>query len=289
MDWLDQTSSAIFADLDNDGDQDLVVGTPNETLLMANDGAGHFSLHSTLKHDYDVQSISVVDYDNDGLLDVFVCMYRTEHPSANQYFLYRDAVGGGMNRLFRNAMTDGVLTYVDVTIEVGLDDGGDRYTLAAAWEDFDNDGDQDLYVANDFGKNFLYRNDNGHFSNIAPAAGVEDIGSGMSVGWGDYNRDGLVDLYVGNMFSSAGSRVTTQPGFRADEDAETRAIYRRLAKGNSLFQNRGDGTFKEVGASAGVELGRWAWSSLFADLNNDGWDDLFVANGYITTPDSGDL
>ena len=186
-------------------------------------------------------------------------------------------------------MQDGDLSFADVTESAGLTDGGDRYTLAASWEDFDNDGDPDLYVTNDFGKNYLYRNDGGKFENVAPDAGVEDIGSGMSVAWGDYDRDGFVDLYVGNMFSSAGNRVTTQPEFRAEEDAETREIYRRLAKGNSLFKNRGDGTFAEVGGDAGVELGRWAWSSLFADINNDGWDDLVVANGYITTPDSGDL
>jgi hypothetical protein len=144
-------------------------------------------------------------------------------------------------------------------------------------------------VANDFGPNYLYQNRDGSFVNVANTAGVVDIGSGMSVSWGDYNRDGLMDVYVGNMFSSAGMRVTLQPDFRRGEEADIRQIYQRLAKGNSLFANQGDGTFREVGAEAGVELGRWAWTSVFVDLNNDGWEDLLVANGYMTTDDTGDL
>ncbi|MCA9197370.1 MAG: VCBS repeat-containing protein [Planctomycetales bacterium] len=289
VDWLDQTSAAIFADLDNDGDQDLVVGTPTGTLILANDGQLHFQHQATLSHEYDVQSISVVDYDADGWLDVFICIYRTESPSADQHFLYRDAVGGGQNRLYRNTSQNQPRTFQDVSHESKIAETAARYTLAASWEDFDNDGDQDLYVANDFGKNYFYRNDDGTFTDVAAEAGVEDIGSGMSVGWGDFDNDGLMDLYVGNMFSSAGSRVTSQTAFRSNEKDEIRDIYKRLAKGNTLFKNQGDGTFREVGEAANVELGRWAWSSLFADLNNDGWQDLMVANGYITTSDTGDL
>lgn len=287
VDWLDQTSSALFCDFDNDGDQDLALGTPTGILLMSNDSTGHFKLQTQLPIDYDVQSLSAVDFDNDGRLDLFACVYRTANPT-NQRFLYRDATGGGINRLFRNVISVDSWTMLDVTEECGLMVGADRYALAASWEDFDNDGDQDLYVANDFGKNCFYENVGGRFEEAAQRVGIEDIGSGMSVSWGDYDRDGWVDLYVGNMFSSAGMRVTSQAAFRAD-DGTHRQTYRRLAKGNSLFKNLGDGAFREVGDEAGVEIGRWAWSSLFADFNNDGWEDIFVANGYITTEDSGDL
>ena len=289
VDWLDQTSAALFCDLDNDGDQDLVIGTQAGILVMRNDSKGRFELADTLDVDYDVQSLSAVDYDNDGLLDIFVCVYRTAFPAADQSFLYRDAVGGGLNRLFRNETTALELTFSDVTSSAGLDDGGDRYSMAASWEDYDNDGDQDLYIANDFGRNYLYENRNGIFVDVAEEAGITDIGSGMSVSWGDFNRDGTMDLYVGNMFSSAGKRVTQQRDFRATERPEIRGIYQRLAKGNSLFTNMGDGTFREVGDDANVEMGRWAWSSLFVDLNNDGWEDVLVANGYMTTEDTGDL
>jgi hypothetical protein len=289
VDFLDQTSAALFCDLDNDGDQDLVLGTAVGILLMQNDGQGRFSLNQTLSTDYDVQSISAADYDQDGRLDLFVCVYRTGQPSENQSFLYRDAVGGGLNRLFRNTIRDDQWSFTDETSSSGLIDGADRFSLAASWEDYDNDGDVDLYIANDFGPNYLYENQGGTFANVAAQRGVVDVGSGMSVSWGDYNRDGRMDLYVGNMFSSAGQRVTYQPSFRPGEDSEIRAVYQRLAKGNSLFENHDDGNFDEVGAEAGVELGRWAWSSVFVDLNNDGWEDLLVANGYMTTEDTGDL
>jgi hypothetical protein len=289
VDWLDQTSSVLLCDLDNDGDQDLVLATPAGVLLMRNDSRGKFDLVTTLDLDYDVQSLSAVDYNNDGRLDLFACVYRTESPDTREPFLYRDASGGGRNRLFRSDIDGETWNFTDVTDDSGLDRGADRYSFAASWEDYDNDGDQDLYVANDFGRNFLYENRNGSFEDVSEKAGVLDIGSGMSVSWGDYNRDGLVDLYVGNMFSSAGQRVTTQAAFRPGEDESIRNVYQRLAKGNSLFANSGDGTFREVGAEAGVELGRWAWSSVFVDINNDGWEDVLVANGYITTEDTGDL
>jgi hypothetical protein len=289
VDWLDASRSALFVDLDNDGDQDLVVGTPAGVLLMENDSVGTFELRSTLELDYDVQSLSAADYDNDGDLDLFACVYRTASRAAQVPFLYRDATGGGWNRLYRNDLKLAEWQFTDVTQACGLDDGADRYSMAACWEDYDNDGDQDLYVANDFGRNYLYENREGRFVDVAQRAGVLDIGSGMSVSWGDYNRDGLMDLYVGNMFSSAGQRVTSNPSFRPGEDSQVRTIYQRLAKGNSLFAGTSNGKFRELGAEAGVEMGRWAWSSLFVDLNNDGWEDLLVANGYFTTEDSGDL
>ena len=80
-----------------------------------------------------------------------------------------------------------------------------------------------------------------------------------------------------------------QTGFKPDISDRERAVYQRFAKGNTLFQNSGSSPFDEVSAAAGVEMGRWAWSSNFADIDNDGWEDLIVANGYLTTNDSGDL
>ena len=161
--------------------------------------------------------------------------------------------------------------------------------MASSWEDYDNDGDVDLYVANDFGRNNLYRNDGGRFVDVAAMAGAEDISAGMSVSWADYNRDGMMDLYVSNMFSAAGNRVAFQRQFKTNTQQTAREHFQRHARGNTLFENAGDGTFRDQSAAAAVTMGRWAWSSNFVDINNDGWEDLFVANGFMTGADNGDL
>ena len=111
----------------------------------------------------------------------------------------------------------------------------------------------------------------------------------MSVAWGDYDRDGHDDLYVSNMFSSAGNRITTQLQFLPNISDNGRELYQRFAKGNSLFRGTELSQFEETGRDLNVEIARWAWGSQFADINNDGWEDLVVANGYISTDDSGDL
>jgi hypothetical protein len=198
---------------------------------------------------------------------------------------YHDANNGGPNMLWRN---DGRFRFADVTRDVGLDVNNRRYSYAVSWDDFDNDGDQDLYVANDFGRNNLYENRGGRFVDIAADAGVEDISAGMSTAWGDYDNDGLMDIYVGNMFSSAGNRVTYQRRFRSDRAAGLDQ-FRRHARGNSLFRNSGAKTFTDESIASAVTIGRWAWGSKFVDLNNDGLLDIYVANGFLTTDDTGDL
>ena len=197
-----------------------------------------------------------------------------------------DANNGAPNALFRNL---GDWQFENVTKKVGLDANNTRFSFAASWEDFDNDGDLDIYVANDFGRNNLYRNDDGRFSDVTAVAGVEDIASGMSVTWGDYNGDGLMDLYVSNMFSSAGNRITYQRQFRAGDDPQVLGRLQRMTRGNTLFQNMGDGTFRDVSVEAAVTMGRWAWGSKFVDFNNDGREDIVVANGFITNDRADDL
>lgn len=289
VDWLDQTRGALLVDLDNDGDQDLVVGANPALLIMANDGTGKFTLRAEVPEAVSSHSLAAADFDNDGLLDIYACAYFKEQYGPDEIPLpipYHDATNGGRNVLLRN---DGDFHFRDVTAAAGLDEANNRWSLAAAWEDFDNDGDQDLYVANDFGRNCLYVNDGGHFTNVAARAGVEDVGSGMSVAWGDYDHDGLVDLYVSNMYSNAGGRVTYQEKFKPGVPESTRAMYQRMAKGNTLFKNQGDGTFRDVSQQAAVARARWAWGAEFVDVNNDSWEDLIVANGFLTREDTRDL
>ena len=292
-DWLDDTRSALLVDLDNDGDQDLVIGSREFLMLMENDGSGRFRLRADFRGARDAFSLSAADYDQDGNLDIYVCRYYSDGSQAGTNrarfsapIPYHNATNGPPNVLLRN---DGDWKFRDATEVTGMQQGNHRWSYAAAWEDYDNDGDQDIYVANDFGPNNLYRNDEGRFTETAADADALDASTGMSVDWADYNRDGWMDLYVGNMFSAAGYRVMSQLQFKSGENDQMRDRYRHLARGNTLLQNRHDSTFGDVTLSAKANMGRWAWSSNFVDLNNDGWEDLVVANGYYSGEKKDDL
>jgi hypothetical protein len=171
-----------------------------------------------------------------------------------------------------------------------MNHNNNRFSFAAAWGDFNNDAFPDLFVANDFGRKNLYRNNrDGTFTDIAAAAGAEDPGAGMSAAWADYDNDGDLDLLAGNMWSSAGQRVTFHHAFTSVAPAPLREIYQRHARGNTLLRNDANGRFTDVTLASGVAMGRWAWSSGFADFDGDGNEDILVQNGYITGPDPHDL
>ncbi len=173
VDWLESSRSALLVDLDNDGDQDLVVAILGGVVVAESDGQGKFQLRDVLASTDDTMSLSAVDYDMDGRLDIYVCAYgpnqglenfdRGALPGAAAGFVFHDSNEGGNNSLFRNQISaDDTWRFKDVTRDVGLDVNNQRYSFAATWDDFDNDGDQDLYVANDYGRDNLYRNDPPH-------------------------------------------------------------------------------------------------------------------------------
>ncbi|MEO2046221.1 MAG: VCBS repeat-containing protein, partial [Pirellulales bacterium] len=252
VDWLENSRSALLLDLDNDGDQDLVVALLGALVIADNQQNQGFEIRQVLSTDDDTMSLSAADYDNDGDLDIYVCVdYGKDFFSEDQELsvlggasnrVYHDANNAGENSLFRNDISmDGEWQFTDVTTEVGLEVNNRRFSLAAAWEDFDNDGDQDLYVSNDFGRNNLYRNDatvdgKRKFTDIAKQANAEDSASGMSAAWGDFDRDGRMDLYVANMFSAAGGRIMSQPEFKSDATDEVKARLRRFSRGSTLMQ-----------------------------------------------------
>jgi hypothetical protein len=231
-------------------------------------------------------SLSVADYDLDGDLDIYGVRYVHVRYGVSVPLPFHDAENGPSNHLLRN---DGDAGFKDVTHEVGLDVNNSRFSLIGAWADYDLDGDPDLYVANDFGRNNLYRNDPGGFVDVAAEAGVEDQAAGMGVSWSDYDLDGDLDLHVTNMFSAAGNRVAYQPRFQRTATDHDREQIRRFARGNTLFANRGDGTFRDVSDAAGIRMGRWGWGARFVDLNNDGYDDIVVPNGFLTGAREDDL
>ena len=290
---LDDTSQSLFADVDNDGDQDLIVGLSTGPVLFLNDGTGRFTESPRAFRFQDrlrgsPMSMAMADYDRDGFLDLYLCVYAFYYGAgedrAGTPMPYYDARNGPPSVLFHN---DGRGHFVEATQEAGLENGNDRYHFAAAWGDYDGDGWPDLLVANDFGRKNLYHNRGRRdgkvtFEDVAAAAGVEDYGAGMSAAFFDYDNDGRLDIYTGNIWSDNGQRVTAQAAFMPEAPPEVRALYRRHARGNSLFRNRGDGQFEDVSQKARAEMGRWAWSSDALDFDSDGWEDLYVVNGMLT-------
>jgi Flp pilus assembly protein TadD/peroxiredoxin len=290
---LDDTAQSLFVDVDNDGDQDLIVATSTGPLLFINDGKGHFTFRQdAFRFERPLEgvltSITMADYDRDGFLDLYLCVYSyffgAGEDKAGTPAPYFDARNGPPGVLFRN---DGRGRFVDVTREVGLDVGNNRYHFAAAWADYDNDGWPDLLVANDFGTKNLYHNlgrldGKPTFEDVAASAGVLDYGAGMSAAFLDYDNDGLLDIYTGNMWSAPGLRITSAPTFMPDATPEVRALYRRHVRGNSLLRNLGNGRFEDKTLEARAAMGRWAWSSDAFDFDSDGRDDLYIVNGMLT-------
>jgi tetratricopeptide (TPR) repeat protein/peroxiredoxin len=291
---LDGTACALFADFQNRELQDLLVVCATGPLLFVNQGNGKFELkkdafqfaqppQGTFTH------AAVADYDGDGRLDVYFCLY-SYYLGLDQYHYpapYFDARNGPPNFLFHN---EGSAKFVDRTEAVGLHAENDRYSFACAWGDVNDNGHPDLCVANDFGRNNLYRNNgDGTFTAISAEAHAQDVGAGMSACWLDYDNDGHQDVYVSNMWSAAGLRVSRQTIFHEKDSEDVRALYRQHARGNSLYRNLGNGKFQNVSSQAGVEMGGWAWASDSWDLDHDGYSDLYCANGYISGPDRRDL
>jgi len=288
---LENTACALFADIDNDGQQDLIVVRTSGPLLFLNEGGGKFRQRpNAFKFANPPQGTftgaAVADYDRDGWLDIYFCLY-IYYQGTDQYKYpspYYDAENGPPNFMMRNNR-DG--SFRDVTAESGLDRNNTRYSFCCGWSDYNRDGWPDLYVVNDFGRKNLYRNNgDGTFTDVAPQAGVEDIGAGMSVCWLDYDNDGAEDLYVADMWSAAGMRISTQEVFHKDAPEQVRALYRKHAMGNSLLRNNKNGGFQDTSASARVEMGRWSWSSDAWDFDHDGLPDLYITNGMISGPSS---
>ena len=318
LDVPEHSSSAAFADFDNDGDTDVFVGrTLSRSLYLANEGGHYVDRSGTWTGGdlpYLVSCVTAADYDQDGLLDVYFGTYASDlmrsagnvqpggaiQPGADPGALFlreflseADArelealyhssswnafknAAGPPNVLLHNTGEGRFAAVHDTPLRAF------RHTFQATWGDYDNDGDPDLFLANDFAKNNLFRNEGGgRFVDATEETGTSDVGFGMGATWGDYDRDGRQDLYVTKMYSKAGNRILAQLPW-IDPD------FKQMARGNTLFHNAASGPWKKVsGTTPGsmqVEYAEWSWASQFVDLDNDGWLDLVAPNGHYTPP-----
>jgi hypothetical protein len=263
---------AVFADYDNDGDEDLYLCNYGPNRLFRNRGDGTFEdVTDQAGVDSPVWSVAALfaDVDNDGLLDLFVCNYLDFDPlnqprrsmlsykQGYRFFSGPYDFEGLSNNLFKN-QGDG--TFVDISEPSGIRRVGKG--MGCTFSDFDMDGDSDLMVGNDRFPNFLYINDGkGHFTETGITANVAfdmdgfDTGA-MAVCAGDVNDDLYPDLLVTNM----------------------------VFEYNYLYENEHDGTFLDVTRRTALDQGSYqhvAWGGLLLDIDLDGYLDVFVANGHV--------
>ncbi len=273
---LDDVHQALFVDYDNDGRLDLfIVHSASPSRLFHQLANGHFEdvsgtcgiVTGPAAHD-----AVWFDYDNDGLLDCFVGHYGATRPRL-------DGRNGSGGRLFHNL---GNGHFADVTAASGT--GTTGWTLACAAFDYDHDGWPDLFVANDYGRSELFRNNgDGTFSERGRAAGIDDRGSSMNASVIDLDGEGWMGLYITqiDMFSKS-------IGFVFPQDKSVLNINERILRstfsiaGNKLFRNQGDGTFASVDPQVFEPGDRgWAWSANFFDYDNSGTDDCYMTNGWL--------
>jgi hypothetical protein len=272
------TAPLVF-DYDNDGDDDLFISAVGQQILLQNtlkqSGKLEFndvSLESGVAKDAIGFSAVAGDVNGDGFLDVYVTSYnRYGQITPNSWFR---ATNGTPNLLFIS-QKDG--TFREEAAKWGVDDR--RWSYAAEFADINTDGKIDLYLANDFGEKALYINKGDRFVDEAAERGVLDPGNGMGVSFGDYNNDGRLDIHASNMSSTAGNRILTRLFPNAGPQDN---VLKKLAAGNNLFENTGDGKFKDVTAQVGGFSGGWAWGGGFIDFDNDGWEDIYTPNGFIS-------
>jgi len=265
------------ADYDNDGLQDIYVTGYGGNALYHNLGNCKFE-DVTDKAGVGAGGFSTgaawADYDRDGRVDLFVSRYvhvdidnLPQFGNDPRFCRFKGVLvqcgpwglPGESDLLFHNK-GDG--TFEEVSQKAGVDDPHHYYGLGATWGDYDNDGWPDLYVANDAGPNFLYRNKHdGTFEDVGLLDGVALSGDGaeqgsMGVDWGDYLHEGRLSMVVTNF----------------------------VEQGTTLYHNLGKDNFADVSVRAKLMKPTYpfvSWGTAFFDMDNDGWLDLFIANGHV--------
>ena len=309
------STGATFADVDGDGDLDLLVnGIGVGTRLFLNDGHGVFTelINSGLSRQYGAMTTALADIDGDGYLDLYVANYRTTtirstgfavlnvggqrmiRPEDRDRLEYtpegRVLEHGEPHLLYRNL---GGSKFAEVLWTEGafLDEDGKPlakpprdWGLSAMFRDLNGDGAPDLYVCNDFhSPDRIWLNErHGKFRAIPRLALRNTTTFSMAVDVADLNRDGLDDIFVADMLSLRHSRrmmqwAATDPYLSKPGVFDDRPQYDR----NTLHLNRGDGTYAEVAHYAHLEASEWTWSVIFLDVDLDGYEDLLCSTGHM--------
>ena len=237
IDQATETKQVLWVDYDNDGDLDFFATSTNgPNKLYQNDGSLNFtdvtSSSGLFTDDLNTFGACFGDIDKDGDLDLFITNRGITVEQRN--YLYRNDNG----------------TFVDITVAAGINTSPEQ-SFCASFFDYDNDGDQDIYVANDkfTNQNRLYRNNNdGTFDDVSTVSGTDISIDAMSTTIGDYNNDGWFDIYITN-----------------------------TPTGNVLFKNNGDGSFSDVASSSGTIFSSTAWGAVFLDADQDSNLDLYVS------------
>lgn len=264
---------AVFIDIDDDGWEDLVM----EDLVMRNDAGQGFEdyTHKALLNLIpSATNLTVVDYDQDGLMDLYVCV-----PGTGKADSWVKGKSGRMhgNQLLRN---EGNWRFRDVTAHANAI-GGFRSTFTAVWMDVNNDGKPDAHVINEFGNGILLVNrGNGTFREHELGSGPLDFGS-MGLTCGDFDNDGFIDMYVANMYSKAGNRVIGNLP-RDAYDPATMDEIRHLTLGSQLYRNKGGLKFEQMGLKYQVADVGWAYGPAMIDLDNDGFLDIHATAGFMS-------
>jgi hypothetical protein len=285
--------AAAFADIDNDGDQDLFVTTVRGgNALFENDGNGHFKdITKEAGLDLVAHSSGAVffDYDNDGLLDLLVCnvgRYTSDQKGPNgEYVGLQDAFMGHLHPerfeypvLYRNM---GHNRFKDVTAEVGLHPVG--WCGDATFADLNGDGRPDLFLLNMAGSSHYYENSGGKefVDRTAQYFPKTPFGS-MGTVFFDYDNDGRPDLFItdmhSDMFQEVGPDAEKLKAASHPPQSRLGGPANSFVFGNALYHNLGDGKFEEVSDRLGVE-NYWPWGPSVGDLNADGWRDIFIPSG----------
>ena len=284
------SSGVTMVDINCDGYLDIYVCRTGKfdddiraNLLYINNGDLTFT-ESAAEYGLDDKSYSnqstFFDMDNDGDLDMYLVNQPIEYTYANTILLFNDTNRYLVSdRLYRN---NGDGSFTEITANAGVDNNAFGFNAAAG--DFNDDGFWDLYVTNDYLQpDYLYiNNGNGTFTESLSEYMKHCPNSSMGSVLADYNNDGFTDVFVLDMMAEDNHRQKLLRGPMDHDDfylsASNGAYYQYMR--NQLQLNNGNGTFSEIGEMAGISNTDWSWGPLVADLDNDGWKDLFVANGY---------